>query len=172
MSSGYPCDKFYVQKNQSLTFEWGSKNFGIFRNCRMWAAWGAVPDLQKKENISFCCKFCWCYLDYVSICMRNCNAININFVSRGRNCKLYSVETFCKSRRTLKLFRHLHCPRVFLSVSHTQRNWDKRTFRVENFSPYWVPFPNVNKENSPLFPPQVRAMTECVWRGSCIQGGR
>ena len=100
------------RKKQSLTFEWGSKNFGIFRNCRMWAAGGAVPDLEKREN-----KFC------------NQNTFSINrrklFVYWVQivNCWDTLPKCSCLSQNS----SDTSIPRGSFSLSHTQRNTETET---------------------------------------------
>ena len=106
---------------------------------------------KRKKTSVFAANFVDATWIMYQFCMRNCNAININFVSRGRNCKLYSVETFCKSRRTLKTLETPPLPKG-LSLSHTHTETEtKELSEWKTFSPIECPSPTTTKKIPPFF---------------------
>ena len=156
--------KYCRQKNQWLTFEWGSKNFGIFRNCCVWAAWGAVPDLGK-EKISFCFESCWFYMGYMVavwskyIFYKEAEIVGV----LSANCQL--LRHFAKA---VALLSQNSSDTPFpegLSLSHTnKRNTETETKELserKTFSSTECPtIPRQQRKSSFLL--QVWAMTECV----------
>ena len=122
----------------------------------MWAAWSAVPDLQRRTNQLML------MLDFDYFVFYNFNVIEIQRLPRCRffwamtnvyiiNC--IPLRHFAKVAALSQNSSDASIPQGSFSLTHTHRNRDKRTFRAQNFSPFYC---------STSFLLQGRAMTECV----------